>query len=163
MKFTETEDGLLYAEQGAPMRYRLLFIFFGLAMLVMPYTVLLHVNGTESLGTLLVASLFVVLPTWLGLFFIRVALAMPQEVHFDASRRQIKRRQRRLFGPPQVETLPFHRVQGLEVVRRKAMEDPDVIELVMNLDGRRPLKLGVYDTAQQAEQWQQRLQALVFV
>lgn len=160
MKVTPTDHGLLFAEEELPLHHRLLILLLGLSMFVMPCAVLLHVNGTESLGTLLVASLFVVLPTCMGLFLVKVGLAMPRQVCFDARRRQIEHRKRGLLGL-RVETLSFDRVERVELVRQKMMDDPDLIGLVMSLHGRQPVKLGFYDSAEQAERWQQRLQALL--
>lgn len=160
MKFTPTADGLLYEEQRLAPGLRLLAMGFGAALFLVPYPFLLHARWTPLSASTLLAGACVLLPPLLGLYFIRMGLVMPQRLRFDTRQRQIVRSTPGLFGR-RVETLAFDRAERVEVVRHAGIDDPDVFELVLALRGRRPLKLGVYDSRADAEQWQRRLQELL--
>lgn len=161
MTFTESPDGLGYAEPSTPWWLRLLVFFFGGLAFLIPYPFLLHADWTSLTGSTLAAAAGVVLPPLLGLLFIGIGMAKPQQVHFDRQRRELVRSGRRPWGSAR-ETLAFDRVERVEVVRQPYREDPqDLFEIVLTIRRRRPIKLGAYDRRDEAEHWQRRVQAVL--
>ncbi|MDP9765165.1 hypothetical protein [Deinococcus enclensis] len=157
--FIESADALVYSERPTPWRLRLIFIFFGGLAFLIPYPFLLHDNWTSATASTLVATLGVVAPSLLGLLFIGIGMARPRHMTFDQRRRELLYSRRRPWGSAQ-ETLPFHSVERVDVVRQPHRETPeDLFEIVLSFQSRRPIKLGAYDSRNEAEHWAQRVQS----
>lgn len=160
MMFIESAEGLVYTEPPTPWRLRLFFFLFGGLAFVIPYPFVRHGDWASITASTLMAGAAVVAPPLLGLLFIAIGMAKPQQVSFDRRRRAILRSGRRPWGSR--ETLSFDRVERVEVVRQPHRETPeDLFEVVLTIRGRRPIKLGAYDRRDAAAHWAGRVQATI--
>ena len=148
MMFRQSPDGLRYEEPRWPRRARLALVGFGAAFCVVPVPFLLHDAAAFAPAAIAGAAL--------GLIFMAVGRAQPQQLHFDARQRRIVRR----CGLRR-EVLAFDRVTAIDVLRHTGLDAPDWFQVALHFHGRRPLHLGIFDTRVAAAQWQQRLQALI--
>lgn len=146
--FTQTPDGLRYTEPRWPRRLRLALVGFGAAFCLVPMPFLWHDAAAFALPAVAIAAF--------GLVVLGLGMGQPQQLHFDTRQRHIVRR----CGLRR-ETLAFDRVTAIDVQRHTSEDGPDWFQVAVHLHGRRPLRLGIFDTHVAAAQWQQRLQALV--
>jgi hypothetical protein len=159
MSFIETPDGLAYTEAPTPWHLRLCFVGFGALAFLIPYPFLLHADWSSATASTLGAAVGVVAPPVLGLLFIGLGMARPQQLRFNGRRRELERSGRRPWGSRH-ETLAFDRVERVDVVRQPHREAADdLFEVVLTLSGRRPIRLGAYDGRDEAEHWAGRVRA----
>lgn len=160
MVFTETAAGIAYTEPRIAPGLRLLIVGVGALMFWIPYPFLLHGTWSTFSTSTVVAAACVVLPPLVGALFIRIGLVRRQQVQFDSRQREIVSRRSGLWRP-RVQKIPFDDVERIKWVRCKGVDDPDVFEIVIWLRGRPRLRIGAYDTAEEASLWRHRLHTII--
>ncbi|WP_439814818.1 hypothetical protein [Zavarzinia sp. CC-PAN008] len=156
------EDGnRLLCEARSSLGVRLFAAVIGLSMFMIPVPYVIHAPWGEVSLTILLAVACIVAPTAFGLFVLFIAVTGRTWVEIDGNLRQVRSGWHGLFGT-WLSAVPFTAVESVEVVRRTSSEDPDWFQVALRVAGRRrPVSLGVFSSAGEAEPWRRRIAALV--
>jgi hypothetical protein len=147
--FTETPNGLLYAERTG-IAIRLFVAFIGASMFMIPVPYIIHAPWGTWSPTNLLALVCIIAPSLLGAVLLTAAMIGARRITFDTAARTLSTSTGSVIGTWR-RLYRFDQIGPVDIVHHIGGDEPDWYQIALPLQGRRPLKLGIFSTRQQAE------------
>lgn len=157
--FMQTPNGLVYTERTGP-AIRLFVAFIGASMFVIPVPFIIHAPWGTWAPINLLALVFIIAPSLLGAFFLTIAMIGARRITFDTATRTLSTSTGSVTGTWR-RLYRFDQIGPIEIVHHIGGDEPDWYQIALPLEGRRPLKLGIFSTRQQAEAMRERVAGLI--
>lgn len=152
--FIESLEGLRY-EERISFPQRIFVAFIGLGMFVIPVPFLLNIHLGLPSWQLLLAALCVLAPSLVGVLFLCIALGRCLHLHFDNTRRIMRRGSRWPFGS-RWKVISYEDVDPPSLLQHSSEDGPYYV-ILLRIRGERAMQLGSFSSRDEAEQWRNRI------